>query len=490
MAEGGKNLGQLLPLKLVLTIYAFLSGLVFGAIFTASLQALRFLVSNELGYGEGDDKMASMGHNSPCSALNDTYANNASAAANVEVQERTALLATVTSIVGNIPSAAVTILASARMDSDSANEKSIQLLPCVGVTLHMAIYIIIMQFTLSPWFALIPIFILGISGSFFLQFATMLKYLGKITDEQDRSSNLLLLAMFNFGAQGIAQIGIGYLIEGAGFTMTFTILFLICALTTVFVFLFLPNTESNASPTDGTDNDVGTTSRLPSLCTHTLAVFKDPDTGKWNSGLIVSALAMFLYSQISFYFLAILQIVALGEPFCWSPSLIGYFSAAKLIGVAIGMTLGTKILRTWFDDNGLIQIGFISMVISTVIPIYARTDAGLFLVVVFGAFRMIPGPILTANVSKMVKKNSMGSVFGVTMAIECLASLMGPTVFGTVYEATVEDNPHLVFRLMAGMTAIPSALILCLQCWECTSGAANYREGGDDTLLPSSSSNK
>ena len=43
------------------------------------------------------------------------------------------------------------------------------------------------------------------------------------------------------------------------------------------------------------------------------------------------------------------------------------------------MTIGAKILQIWFDDYGLIQIGMLSMFVSALIPVYARTDAGLFL---------------------------------------------------------------------------------------------------------------
>ena len=44
-----------------------------------------------------------------------------------------------------------------------------------------------------------------------------------------------------------------------------------------------------------------------------------------------------------------------------------------------GMTVGAKVLKRCFDDNALIQIGLLSVFISTIIPVFARTDAGLFL---------------------------------------------------------------------------------------------------------------
>ncbi|XP_022100605.1 solute carrier family 46 member 3-like isoform X2 [Acanthaster planci] len=225
-------------------------------------------------------------------------------------------------------------------------------------------------------------------------------------------------------------------------------------------------------------------SHLLALCMHTLAIFRNPSTGEWNGVLIVEAITFFAYTHLGVFFLAMLQIVMLGEPFCWSPILIGYFSAAKLTG----MTVVAKILQTWFDDYGLIQIGLLSMFTSALIPVYARTDAGLFLVAVFGAFRLVPGPILTSSLSKLVKKSSMGSVFGLTSAVECLGAFLAPTIYGTIYQATVEDDPMFVFKLMAGLTAIPSALVLFLQCWKCTSGAANYNEVKEEKLLPTSTS--
>ena len=53
-----------------------------------------------------------------------------------------------------------------------------------------------------------------------------------------------------------------------------------------------------------------------------------------------------------------------------------------------------------------------------------------------------------------------GAIFGVTAAIECLAVFVAPILFGTIYEATVQDDPRFVFKVMAGLMTIPSALTL------------------------------
>ena len=66
---------------------------------------------------------------------------------------------------------------------------------------------------------------------------------------------------------------------------------------------------------------------------------------------------------------------------------------------------------------------------------------------------------LELEVSSSISSD-LGSLFGVTSCIECLAALTAPIMYGTIYQVTVVDNPMFVFKLMAGLTAIPAALVL------------------------------
>ena len=64
-----------------------------------------------------------------------------------------------------------------------------------------------------------------------------------------------------------------------------------------------------------------------------------------------------------------------------------------------GLLVGAKVLKRYFDDDMIIQIGILSMLLSTVIPIYARTDAGLFLSKfnVCVRFKLLPRAVLTQS---------------------------------------------------------------------------------------------
>ncbi|XP_033642673.1 proton-coupled folate transporter-like isoform X2 [Asterias rubens] len=418
--------------SLAVYIYAFIVGAQQGALGSASLQAIEFLVSFELGY-EGKNKTSG----GPCSG--EQANTTGSDEANALIQEQTSSVAFVGAMLGGLPALLVVIVLSTWSDGARSYRqlRFVAVLPCIGMTLYMAVYVVVLALRLSPWLTLLASTFMALGGGVYLQFAMMTKYLIYVNAERERAVYIIYLQILSFSAQGFSQLGTGYLIEGAGFITPFVILFFICLGTTVFVAIYPPIIE--AKPTT---DDQPKRGGVLTMCRDILAVFRDPDTGECNTILALYCVSLLIYMMLTIYFLILVQIYVLGTPFCWSPSLIGYFGVAKLVSCAT--------------------------------------------VVLFGCFRILPGAVITASVSKHAKKQHFGSLFGVTMAIESLASSLAPIIFGSIYTLTVADDPQFVFKLMAGLAVIPSTLIMCIQCWNMTSGVANYTEYKEGALLASS----
>ncbi|XP_033641890.1 proton-coupled folate transporter-like isoform X2 [Asterias rubens] len=418
--------------SLAVYIYAFIVGAQQGAFGSASLQAIEFLVSFELGY-EGKNKTSG----GPCSG--EQANTTGSDEANALIQEQTSSVAFVGGMLGGLPALLVVIVLSTWSDGARSYRqlRFVAVLPCIGMTLYMAVYVVVLALRLSPWLTLLASTFMALGGGVYLQFAMMTKYLIYVNAERERAVYIIYLQILSFSAQGFSQLGTGYLIEGAGLITPFVILFFICLGTTVFVAIYPPIIE--AKPTT---DDQPKRGGVLTMCRDILAVFRDPDTGECNTILALYCVSLLIYTMLTIYFLILVQIYVLGTPFCWSPSLIGYFGVAKLVSCAT--------------------------------------------VVLFGCFRILPGAVITASVSKHAKKQHFGSLFGVTMAIESLACSLAPIIFGSIYTMTVADDPQFVFKLMAGLAVIPSTLIMCIQCWNMTSGVANYTEYKEGALLASS----
>ena len=224
--------------SLAVYIYAFIVGAQQGALGSASLQAIEFLVSFELGY-EGKNKTSG----GPCSG--EQANTTGSDEANALIQEQTSSVTFVGAMLGGLPSLLVVIVLSTWSDGARSYKqlRFVAVLPCIGVTLYMAVYVVVLALRLSPWLTLLASTFMALGGGVYLQFAMMTKYLIYVNAERERAVYIIYLQILGFSAQGFSQLGTGYLIEGAGFITPFVILFFICLGTTVFVAIYPPIIE-------------------------------------------------------------------------------------------------------------------------------------------------------------------------------------------------------------------------------------------------------
>ena len=103
--------------------------------------------------------------------------------------------------------------------------------------------------------------------------------------------------------------------------------------TIIWFLVYEPDPKDDVENINGEETSGG---GLLSLCKNIIAIFRNPVTGKWNIIFSTYTVAFLIYVALAVYLLIVLQIVTLGAPYCWSPTLIGYFGTAKLVTCGIG----------------------------------------------------------------------------------------------------------------------------------------------------------
>ena len=126
-----------------------------------------------------------------------------------------------------------------------------------------------------------------------------------------------------------------------------------------------------------------------------------------------------------------------GTRFGWREQELGWFFAAVGITAAVvqGYLFGKLVRRT--GERRLAQIGAFGMALSIGVVPFLGTTVGLYAWTFALAFsNSIAAPALTGLVSVYAGPAEQGSILGAAQAVSALGRMTGPTVLGSVYDAT------------------------------------------------------
>ncbi|XP_072044819.1 proton-coupled folate transporter-like [Amphiura filiformis] len=368
-----------------------------------------------------------------------------------QIQQDTALWSMYLSAANALPAVFTTTMLGAY--SDKAGRKIALILPGIGFTLYAAVYLVVIFLHLRIEYLLIGHFIMGISGDFTLLLTGCFSYMADITTKKERMFRIVILDFFGFVGAGISQIAIGFWINAQGFLPAFWFILSVVFTCTIYSSVMIKDTI-HPEKRQGLS--------LKKTLQSVVSFFQNNSNNRrWR---IILLLVILILRMVVFYSLPSLTLLyGLGVPFCWDSILVGFFSAGQYIIGAVGMLIGGKLLSKVFSEPTLMQLGFVSSMLSILLIALANTTIAFFFVILVGLFRALALPMVRSQMSKLAFPSEQGVMFACVGCMQGLMNFVSPLIFNTIFYATIKSEVTIVFYVMVGLLAIASLLTLILQ---------------------------
>ena len=132
------------------------------------------------------------------------------------------------------------------------------------------------------------------------------------------------------------------------------------------------------------------------------------------------------------------------------------------------LNIGTTMMFTWilskvlqWKDISIAMIGAVSVLLIMVVRGSILTLGGLYLSYTFGIVGMLTFVAARSMIAKVVEPAESGSVFAVLASLESCIPLVGATMFTSIFNATIDWAPGIVWHF-AGLLCIPGIAMLAI----------------------------
>ncbi|KAL4216815.1 hypothetical protein ACF0H5_024536 [Mactra antiquata] len=327
-----------------------------------------------------------------------------------------------------------------------------------GLTLRMALFILVIGLDLSLVYMVIGAVIDGCCGSFMVLYSALFSYLSDITlPGKNRSVAIVTVELVVGLSFTVSSFTSGYVLSGHRYLYPSIACLCFYVLGFILLRLFVPETNSEVSNSARSKNvlkALGESLKFYFCCgserkrvKYIILMF----------GLIFVAIpAMGRHTMEMLY--------QLGEPFCWQSKKIGYFGSIKSVIATVVSMGGAYVFRRCLLDDTIAIIGILMNVGSYIVEGLAKTDLLLYIVPVFAALSNLPLPMIRSIFSSLTPQDKQGAMFACIGFVEGICTLIASVSNTTVYAATLSVMNGFVFILLAIFTFIGALFIMLYSC--------------------------
>lgn len=341
--------------------------------------------------------------------------------------------------------------------SDNHRRKTALLFPVVGMTVQSAIYLAIVSLRLPIPVAFAGELIQGLTGGLPLLLSGCLSYIADVTDAQHRMYRIVVVETTMLVGIGGSQIGLGYLLTLTGYIPPFYVVLVLLLLDICYI--LIPPFLLETIVSDGI-RDVR--HQIQKLLHGMYRLFKVNHNGR-RSRLVALGSTSFLLTFMTTGYMNMVVLFGLGDPFCWTPDIVGIFMAMSLGAGGIGLAIGTKLFSLCLGEYWIIHIGTFSLLFTMLTISLANTTAFIFITSLVFCLRTISAPVIRSQMSRTVESHEQGVMFSCVTSAESIAMFSAPLLLQTIYSATVEYNPHVCFYVATVICILPIFLTIFLQ---------------------------
>ncbi|ELU07909.1 hypothetical protein CAPTEDRAFT_226612 [Capitella teleta] len=365
------------------------------------------------------------------------------------VQARAAVLMTYFNVCSSVPAIFMVLFWGAY--SDRVSRKVPILLAIFGQMIKFTIMVITMTMRANLYLILVGAFVDGIFGGASTVAMSCMAYISDTSTPKDRTIRLTVIEVTCGVCSALSQVLVGFGITNYGFIIPLYVLIACHALNSLYVIFFVPEIRYPRRGQRFVAKDhIFRTVRLYST-----------EDGNRKERLICLAALLFCSATIGGRFDPLI-LNSLNSPLCWSSILLGIYTAWTSLSAQFGGITLVSLLFRRIGEMGVGIIGCLSGIVYFSILAFCHTTLSMFLVVLAGVGSFAPVPMIRALKSKLTAADQQGALFAGSMAMETFCSLIGSTVFNTIYSATVADFSGAVFLVMGGFELCGLVFVIVL----------------------------
>ncbi|XP_054761760.2 proton-coupled folate transporter-like [Lytechinus pictus] len=356
-----------------------------------------------------------------------------------------------------IPIFTGTILIAA---SDIVGRKPILIINAFGHLLASTIFLLVAWLHLPLIVTVAAECILGLGGDSIVCVNVSFAYIADVTTGKSRVTKYTILSFMIYIGFGGSQMLVDLILQNTGnYNLTFG-----CAW--VFAFLYVLNVSIPGILLETVEKNtkfkvVSTVKGLLKRFVRLVSVSEN----KRQSRLMLLIFMYMVFTLINEAIYAVITIYGIGQPFCWSPTMVGIYNVIVNACPAFVAMVVIKPLLFCMSGYIIMQVGFLSGIAILIVSAIAKTSNILvYAAVAVGSLRTIPDSLTDFFLSKMVSKHEQGTAFALLSITSSIGKVLSPILLNAVYaKAVLLDFPQLTFYLAAAIYLIPIVLTAILQ---------------------------
>ncbi|KAK4885305.1 hypothetical protein RN001_001576 [Aquatica leii] len=343
--------------------------------------------------------------------------------------------------------------------SDKFGRKPI-LLACFGgfIGCYIIMTIISMLPQTSPWYILISLIPVCISGGFPLVITTVISYITDITEEHNRGIRMgSCEAAFTIGVL-LGTFCSSFALNAFGFTGIY-ITCMLCSIIAWFFILFLiPESKTNLE----TEDKIISLFKL-SLVQKTLKLTFE-GRNLYDKMLIIFIVVLMLLFTIARFSDHCTLFLYLRQTFGWSLKRFTLYMAFKSIVIIVGSIIGAVVLNKLLHvrETIVLIIGFFTTMCSYLLLGLAKKNWEIYLAGCFKGLCGAVNPMARLLLSKLISKKDIGKVFGLVVAMETVSGHVGNSIFTYIYNRTLAQRPSTFCFVTAGFYVLEVFITLVI----------------------------
>ncbi|CAF1606817.1 unnamed protein product [Adineta ricciae] len=374
-----------------------------------------------------------------------------------KVQQDAASFHTKNSIVGLIPASLTFILFGA--NCDHIGRRPLIILPLIGKIIWYSSMLIIVHRNLSDTWILSARALDSIFGSGGLIMLGALAYVTDCTNTSNRPRAFLLTEAIMFLARIIPVLAIGIWLRYFQYTVPLSVCLSLSVIALIYAIFIQPESIDNVRNMSFFKQL--TLIRLKYLINIVTAYTKKRSDNKRQLLLLITIISILIQVAV-FGYLSVLSLYLYGQPLCLDALHVGLLSTAQAVLVFLWSTI-TALINKPFDNSYLpLFMGIFAVIGNLIILAFAKTIWLLYIGVCIGSLTFMIMPILRAKIVKQIEIDEYAIVFIAAGIIETVGHSAVGAAANSIYNATLNFLPGLVFLVFAGIAIISLSILSSL----------------------------
>ncbi|XP_011860808.1 PREDICTED: proton-coupled folate transporter-like [Vollenhovia emeryi] len=342
--------------------------------------------------------------------------------------------------------------------SDKYGRKPLILSGYISTSLTYLLLSVLAQWDVGPWYFLIAYIPTGLLGGIGVLILASVCYITDITDDNERAWHLAWLdALISLGAL-IGLLCGPVIFEACGYSAVFGVAFMFCALATLYIIFFVPETVHSQTCGIREVFDFKLVKDLINTCTSKRDGF--------NRSLVWSCIACLTLVLIVFEGSLAIGYLFTSAKLGWTVEKYSTYVAADAMVGIFGTISGIRLMRNYagFPEAVVAIISVTSSLGSVLVRAFTWQSWHMYLSVALGMFGNISRSMIRAVLSKAIPTQDTGKVFSLAAALETLLPFASASLYTFFYSHYMPPlYPLPVWFLSAVFYVITIVILIYIQ---------------------------